>query len=141
MITTAEYFGPWRFSPDANDVVVANAETFLPKVNALLAAYEAAGNTVKQNPVTSAAMHSYDEVSGKDYGGFRPQSCPQGAPNSSHKQGRGVDVYDPDNAIDDWITDDILTAFGLYREAPGSTPHWCHLTDRAPGSGHRTFQP
>jgi hypothetical protein len=36
MISIADYFGEWQFSPDANDSVVANAETFLPKVNALL---------------------------------------------------------------------------------------------------------
>jgi hypothetical protein len=57
------------------------------------------------------------------------------------KQGRAVDVYDPDGHLDAWITDDILEDFGLYREHPDSTSTWCHLTDRAPGSGHRTFWP
>lgn len=142
MIDIAEYFGPWRYTPDANPVVVANAEAFLPKVNALLARYEAdTGNKVGCNPVTSNAMHSYDEVSGDKFGGFRPQWCPQGAANSSHKTGRGVDVFDPDNAIDDWLTDAMLEEYGLYREDPSKTHTWCHLTDRAPGSGKRTFLP
>ena len=142
MISLEDYFGPWRYSPDANDVVVGNAEVFLPKANALLDRYETdTGQEVQQNPVTSNRMHHRDEISGQQYGGFRPQACPQGAPDSSHKQGRGGDVFDPDNAIDDWLTDELLTEFGLYREAPASTPRWCHLTDREPRSGHRTFQP
>jgi hypothetical protein len=29
----------------------------------------------------------------------------------------------------------------LYREDPGSTPGWVHLTTRAPKSGRRTFIP
>lgn len=135
MITLEDYFGPWRYSPDANDVVVGNAEVFLPKVNALLDEYEAQGGVQEINPATGT------QISGEQYGGFRPQGCPQGAPTSSHKEGRGLDRYDPHNALDAWITDEILTRHGLYREAPESTQHWCHLTDRPPHSGHRTFQP
>lgn len=83
--------------------------------------------------------HTY--VAGETYGGFRPQDCPQGAPHSSHKQGQAVDIYDPDNALDNYVTDAILEAYGLYREAPSATLRWCHLSDRPPGSGKRTFQP
>ena len=46
-----------------------------------------------------------------------------------------------DAALDNWITDAILERHGLYREAPLATQRWCHLTDRAPGSGRRSFSP
>ena len=39
--------------------------------------------------------------------------------------------------LDDWLDDDTLERYGLYREAPDATPHWCHLTTRPPMSGRR----
>lgn len=135
MITIEDYFGPWLNHADATPERKANAERMLPRVIALLEDAQAAGVPLKRNPVTGTF------VSGQTYGGFRPQSCPQGAPTSSHKQGRGVDVADKGNALDDWITDETLEFHGLYREHPDDTPNWCHLTDRAPGSGRRTFKP
>jgi hypothetical protein len=114
MIFLADYFGPWVDHKDATEEVKKNAEVLLEKVANLL-----------------------DET----YGGFRPQDCPQGSPNSSHKVGRGVDIYDPLNALDNWLTDALLEKYGLYRESPLATKGWCHLSDRAPGSGRRTFSP
>ncbi len=135
IINELDYFGPWMHHPEVTPEMRDTARTFLAKVNALLALAEKQGVKFKRNGCTGTC------VSGEKYGGFRPQSCPQGAPNSSHKQGRGVDIYDPDNALDNWITDQMLEAIGLYREAPEATISWCHLTDRAPGSGKRTFRP
>lgn len=132
MISIEQYVGKWSDSPDWTDERQANAVAMLNLVNSLLANYP---NEVKINPNTDS------QVSGLTFGGFRPQNCPQGAPNSSHKQGMAVDIYDPDDALDSWLDDDILSINGLYREAPKSTPHWCHLTTRAPGSGKRTFLP
>lgn len=82
-------------------------------------------------------------------GGFRLPSATTGAPNSSHKQACAVDCSDQDNAFDAWLDqfergdgdNSMLARHGLYREAPASTPSWCHLTTRAPGSGRRTFNP
>ena len=135
MITVSQYFGPWLDHPDATHARVDAAEKLLSKVNALLVAAEHAGVVVPINPLTES------QVTGVQYGGFRPQSCTQGAPQSSHKVGRGVDVYDPQNRLDAWLNDDILEAYELYREHPDSTERWVHLTDRAPGSGNRTFYP
>lgn len=86
---------------------------------------------------------------GQGDGGFRLPGATTGADHSSHKTAQGVDVFDPQAKLDDAIsafdkedgTNELLEEFGLYREAPGSTPGWCHLTTRAPHSGHRTFQP
>lgn len=135
MITVADYFGQFLDHHDALDIYNQNADDLLDKINALLYAYERDGRKVPINPNTGT------QISGTSFGGFRPQSCPQGAPDSSHKIGKGVDVYDPQGKLDAWLNDDILAAFGLYREHPDATDTWCHLTTRAPHSGHRTFFP
>ena len=78
---------------------------------------------------------------GSGDGGFRLTTATTGSAKSSHKEAKAVDIYDPANLLDELITDALLTAYGLYREHPDSTPGWCHLTTRAPGSGRRTFKP
>lgn len=135
MISLPEYFGPWEDSPDATDERHEAAQTMLEKVNPLLEEAEGEGIELKINP------HTGSLVSGQTYGGFRPQDCPQGAPHSSHKEARAVDVYDPSGALDRWLTDEILEKHDLYREHPADTSGWCHLSDKAPGSGKRTFHP
>lgn len=135
MITLADYFGPWLDCRDATDERRENAQQLLEMVNPLLDAAAQAGVLLPINPSTGS------QVSGATYGGFRPKSCPQGAEHSSHKDGEGVDVYDPQNQLDAWLTDEILDAYGLYREHPDATHTWCHLTTRAPRSGRRTFKP
>jgi hypothetical protein len=132
MITQDQYFLGREHSIEQSQ----NAITMLGRVNPILRRYESStGRILPISPKTNS------QISGTTNGGFRLPDCTEGAPNSSHKQARGVDVYDPDNAIDDWLTDTILEQFGLFREHPDSTPTWCHLTDRAPASGHRTFKP
>ena len=132
MITIEQYFRGRAHSPDQE----TNALNLLSKVNPLLYEYtKQTGEEVQINKMTGNC------ISGLTEGGFRLPDCPQGAVHSSHKEARAVDVYDPYNHIDDWLTDAILEKFGLYREHPGSTEHWAHLTDKAPGSGHRTFLP
>ena len=135
MITIEEYFGPWLDHADVTDQVRVDAQAMLDKVNVCLADAESAGAPVQINPNTGSC------VSGQTYGGFRPQDCPIGAAHSSHKLGRAVDIYDPAGDLDSWLNDARLEQYGLYREAPASTRGWCHLSDKSPGSGIRTFQP
>lgn len=135
MISPSDIIGPWKNSPDLTEERIENISDLVPPVNALLAKAKAAGISLPINPKTGT------QVSGEQYGGFRPQSCPIGAPQSAHKVGMAVDIYDPSNALDAWITDDVLRACGLFREAPRATDTWCHLTTRRPGSGNRTFIP
>jgi len=135
VITIDQYFGIYANHPDAGPGMYASAEKMLERVNALLSQAESEGVTLQTNPNTNS------QVSGETNGGFRPQDCPIGAAKSSHKQARAVDVFDPRNDLDSWVTDEILTAHGLYREHPDDTPRWCHLSDKAPGSGKRTFHP
>lgn len=135
MITVADVIGPWIKSPDLTAGRRKSIADLVPQVNALLAKAKAAGIPLPINPKTGT------QVSGEQYGGFRPQTCSIGAPHSAHKEGMAVDIYDPTNALDAWITDDVLRECGLYREGGNWTPGWTHLTTRRPGSGNRTFMP
>jgi hypothetical protein len=144
IVTLAHYVGRWFKSPDWDIRRQFNAEALLVKVNALLTDYETStSRKLAINPATGT------HISGQLYGGFRPQSCTIGAPSSSHKEGRGIDIFDENDLLDQWLTDAILTKHGLYREHPqatylgsnGKPQPWCHLTDRAPRSKNRTFFP
>jgi len=135
VISEADYFGQYNGCGDDTEEVHFAALAMLDKVNDLLVDAESHGVALEMNPATKTL------VSGQTYGGFRPQSCTQGAVHSSHKEGRAVDVYDPHGDLDKWITDLTLEKYGLYREHPLDTVGWCHLSDKAPGSGRRTFHP
>lgn len=135
MISLADYFGIYANHSDANFGVWNAADVMLDKVNALLRHCDRMQVKSQINPKTGT------QISGEGNGGFRPKDCPVGAKNSAHKQGRAVDVYDPDGKLDELIDDKLLEQYGLYREAPVATPTWVHLQDRPPGSGKRTFQP
>ena len=135
MISILEYFGKWIDHVAVDEEVMENAAELLERVDKLMALAIADGVDLPINHATNS------QVSGIEYGGFRPPECPQGRPLSSHKRGQGVDVYDPKNKLDDWLNDDILKDCDLYREHPEDTQHWCHLTTRAPGSKKRTFKP
>lgn len=135
MLTMADYAGKWLSHADFTKQRQNSATALLRQVNLLLNAAQRAGVELPINPATGS------QVSGEQYGGFRPQSCTIGAPESAHKVGMAVDIYDPANKLDAWINDGILTQYQLYREAPESTPGWCHLTTRPPRSGRRTFKP
>ena len=137
MITLPQYFGPYADHPDVNAVRKANAAKLLVACSRLQERMEAAGIVFRDSPTTRSG------VSGEGNGGFRPQDCPIGAPNSSHKEGLAVDRYDPDGAIDGWCMDhrDVLAECGIYIEHPSKTIHWSHWTIRAPGSGSRVFMP
>lgn len=136
MITLEEYVGPHTDSPDWTSERKANAEVLLLDVNALLEYLTAdIGVEPQVNPKTGS------QVSGTTFGGFRPQDCCEGAPDSSHRDGSGVDVYDPQGYLDDALNNTLLEKYGLYREHPSATPGWLHLTKRAPRSGNRSFYP
>ena len=137
MITLAQYVGPHAKSKDWTPARQANAAALLAACVALEAEAVADGATFPINPATKTG------VSGQTFGGFRPQDCPQGAPNSSHKEGSAVDLYDPNGDIDAWCIahQDRLALHGIYIEHPSATPRWSHWTTRAPGSGNRVFYP
>ena len=134
-ISVDDIFAGYPRHPGATIDMRANAHDLLKKVNALLEWAEGEGWQPHINPATGT------QISGKTDGGWRPQSCKTGAPNSAHKQARAVDIFDPDGSLNAVITDDALEDFGLYREMPSATPTWAHITDRSPTSNRRTFMP
>lgn len=135
MITLDQYFGCYAKHPDATAGKWAVADIMLDKVNRLLEAAAECGLHLPVNPRTGS------QISGGENGGFRPNVCSVGAALSKHKQGHAVDVYDPGDHLDKWLTDDLLKEFGLWREHPDDTPNWIHLQDTPPKSGKRTFKP
>lgn len=149
MISVKAYFGPKLGHPEATEAMVENAEALLGKVNALLERAGAeCGYACEIDPDTGSSVSG--SKGGAGDGGFRLGASKTGATNSKHKLARAVDVYDPDDRLDTWISsfdseggagNSLLEELGLYREAPGATPGWCHLQDLAPGSGRHTFNP
>lgn len=135
MIGAYDYFKAYPSHPEVTGEIHENAVALLEKVNALLEECKANGWSPRINPVTGTL------ISGNMNGGWRPSWCPVGAPTSSHKTGRGVDIADGNGRLDAMITDAMLERHGLYREHPDATSGWAHLTDRAPKSGKRTFWP
>ncbi len=140
MITLQQYFGPWEDDADATPERIQNARLLLHACSALQYFAERDGVEFLDNP------HTGCNVSGQTYGGFRPQSCTQGAPHSSHKEGLAVDRYDPEDLIDKWCMahsepGGLLETCGIYIEHPSATDGWSHWTIRAPKSGNRVFYP
>ena len=135
MITLEDYFGKWR--DVATDEHVANAVALLRSVNALHDALVTMGVTFPYNKQTGSL------VSGSLYGGYRPQDCPQGAPQSAHKLGLAVDLYDPDGEIDSTLLkhQDLLIQYGIFIEHPDDTVHWSHWSIKPPKSGKHVFHP
>ncbi len=128
-ITLDQYFAPYPElrTPEFE----ASATLLLTRVDKLLSAYP---GVLKKAPVTKNYIEG-------PLGGVRPLNTTTGSVMSSHKKAQAVDVYDPDNKLDKWLTDAILAEYDLYREHPNYTDTWCHLTTRCPGSHKRTFIP
>lgn len=143
MLTPDDIFAAYAGHSGITDEHRANAEELCGRVNALLERAEADGVVVTINPKTGT------QISGNQNGGWRPQSCSIGAPNSAHKQGMAVDLFDPGNVLDRWIMQrpkvdgwpDVLVELELSIEHPDATPGWCHLDTRVRASGNRVFRP
>jgi hypothetical protein len=135
--TTEDYFGKWLGHADMTLEVHQNAEDLLQRVNTVCEVCDMDGIDFPLNPKTT----SY--VSGTQYGGFRPQDCLEGKPWSSHKEGKGIDIYDPRHEIAPWFMKHaaLLKEHGLCMEHPDDTPTWCHLTSKPPKSGKTVFKP
>jgi hypothetical protein len=131
-ITVQEYFGS-KAHTQAHE---AAATDLLLRVNALCSSL---GYDPPVDPDTGTQISG--SRGGNGDGGFRLMTATTGRAHSSHKEAKGVDVYDPEGTLDGAISDEVLARFGLYREAPDATATWCHMTTRPPGSGNRTFEP
>ena len=138
MITLQDYFGTKMANPEATLAMKSNADALLRRVNALLRRAGQEGvYAAPLDPDTGTLISG--SRGGAGDGGFRLSTSTTGAAGSKHRTAHAVDVYDPINVLDKWLTDDLLEEFGLYREDPKATPGWCHLQDVPPGSGRRTY--
>ena len=137
MISKSDYLGQWLDSPDITPQVHVNIGRLLTACNKLEAMALQDGVKFPTNPKTKS------QVSGEVYGGFRPQNCTIGAPQSAHKTGEAVDRYDPDGKIDEWCSMHVplLRTCGIYLEHPDDTPNWSHWGIRPPKSGNTIFKP
>lgn len=144
MITLEQYFGGKPHTQEEEDF----ATVLLQRVNELCDEAQQNGNyDAPTCPNTGTQISG--SYHGQGDGGFRLPTATTGRQNSSHKEAKAVDVFDPKGDLDKWLDgfedghngNIKLEQYGLYREHPDSTPGWCHLTTRAPGSGHRTFIP
>lgn len=153
MLTPDTYFGPKLGDPRITDENRAHAQTLSDAVNAFLDDAMGAGVYGWWLCPNTGTIVSGSHTNGMPYGtgdgGFRWSDSATGAPLSAHKRADAVDVYDPHNLLDDYVSrfdgpngsNTLLERFGLYREAPEKTLGWFHAQDTAPGSGRRTFQP
>jgi len=137
VITLDQLLGPYKGHKDVTPAVIDAATSFLSRVSLLESMAIADGVVFPVNPKTGTG------VSGHANGGFRPKDCPDGAPGSPHKQGRGVDRFDPHERIDAWCMKNLdrLREVGIYIEHPEATPGWSHWTDRPPASKRIVFYP
>ena len=134
MILLNEYFNNKTGTVEQKD----SAQILLVYVNGLLNEY--IKDTQKQMPINPKTGNLISGNLNGD-GAFRLADSKTGALLSSHKTGKGIDIFDPENDLDAWITDARLERNYLYREHPSATPRWCHLTTRSPTSKKRTFYP
>src|SRR3990167_3772468 len=134
-ISLEQYFGAKPHTAE-HEAIFAD---LIERVNNLVEEAIAAGRFTRRiDPDTGTEISG--SRGGAGDGGFRLPDAKTGRQNSSHKEARGVDVYDPGNHFDNWLTTyDIaqggnfkLEEYGLYREHPDSTNSWVHLTTRAP---------
>ncbi len=137
MITLKDYFMgrdikyPLEMSPTIRD----NAAVLIDLVNRLL-----------ERMCCPPGIHpSTARVSS----GWRPPSVnattPRAAPNSKHMTGQAIDLYDPDEKLDNFLVSmegsTILKELGLWMEHPSATKGWTHLQSLPPKSGNRIFFP
>ena len=134
MITNEQYF---RGKPHSLQQGLV-ADDLLQRVNALLAF--AATCSAYLWPIDLDTMTQISgSRGGAGDGGFRLPESATGVAKSSHKEAKAVDVFDPHDILDNWLTDAVLADYGLFREHPKHTPGWCHLQSKPPGSGRRTY--
>jgi len=143
MISLADYFKAYAGYPEITPEIEANAADLLAKHGALMAYAVADGWKPQVNPVTGTM------VSGDQNGGWRPQACPIGAPDSTHKKGKAVDTHDPGRRLASWCMANLdrLRDLGLYMEDPRWTAWkkggggWVHLQSVPPRSGKLVYIP
>lgn len=134
MITVQEYFHEsvtkYGYSPTVQDN--DRADDLLTRVSAIEDDWLAAGHAeLVQTSGHRTRQKTLDLIA----------SGVRAALGGNHEKSLAIDIADPSGELDEWLTDEMLTSYGLWREAPPSTPGWVHVQSVPPKSGHRTFFP
>lgn len=138
MIDLMDYFRMRIDHPYATPERKHNAVILLNRVNRLLEDYEKeTEGKVENDPDTGTQISGSRGGSGD--GGFRLPQSRTGVKGSSHKQGQGVDIFDPYGNLGRWITTEHLVKYNLYQEAMRYTPGWVHLQTRP--TSRRIYRP
>ena len=128
-----------EYPGECTEIIRANAEITVQRVNNLLAVLEAERIEVEANPATKTPVSS----------GWRPAAVngaiANAAVRSKHISAEACDLYDPDGLIDDYLMSEagqrVLVSARLYLEHPSATKGWSHIQTVAPRSGRRVFYP
>lgn len=137
MISLKDYFmgRDVKYPLEMSPTVRGNAAVLLNLVNGLLERF----------PGVLATHPNGTHVSS----GWRPPSVngatPGAAPNSKHMTGQAIDIYDPDESLDNWLVSmegqAALKEIGLWMEHPSATKGWSHIQSLPPKSRNRVFFP
>ena len=138
MISASSYFGSKIDNPEVTVDIMRNAFNLLKQVNLLLENAEVHDIYSPLNDPDTGTQISGAKGGAGD-GGFRLSTSTTGSSRSAHRVAMAIDIYDPENILDNWLTDIKLEVYNLYREHPSSTLGWCHLQTRP--ASKRTFNP
>ena len=113
-ITSSGKYPERASSKELTDEVKANATKLVNTINSFLKELD------WKDPISISS-------------GFRPNSInskiKNAAKKSLHLTGLALDIVDPSSKLKEAIKSksELLATFGLWMEAPDSTPTWCHL--------------
>lgn len=138
MLDLMDYFRMRIDHPYATSERKHNAIVLLNRVNRLLEYYK--DDTEREVGIdVDTGTQISGSRGGSGDGGFRLPQSRTGVKGSSHKQGQGVDLYDPQGNLGKWITTAHLEEYDLYQEAMKYTPGWVHLQTRP--TSRRIYRP
>jgi hypothetical protein len=131
VITADRYFGLMSHKENPTLEVMDNAAILLKRVNGLLEELLPTNISAVLVPVINSGWRT----------AAYNATVPNAAPRSKHISGQAIDLADPKEELDSYLTDEILERHELWRESPIATKGWVHLQSIPPRSGNRTFLP
>jgi hypothetical protein len=138
MITIDSYFGDKKHQ----DGHVTNAHKLIGSVNSIL--YVAKCDEAYEDWIDSdTGTQISGSKNGNGDGGYRDEYSLTGAAKSTHKFGQGIDIYDPDRTLAQWLIHnrEKLAQFKLWTEDCRWTPGWVHFQCVPPKSNKRIYIP
>lgn len=125
---------------DQDQDVQKSLKILLERVNKIRTAYGKPMTVTSGLRTKEDHIRVYKEKAAKEGKPFDDKKIPWG---SQHLKGCAVDVYDPNQDLQQWCLDnvDVLENVELWCEDFSATHSWVHFQIRAPRSGNRFFKP